>query len=336
MNIYSHFSTNEAKTFVESDGGLKNLIKELNHAYGVSVGSVYKQRISLVYPNGIPLGSVCTFSKESRNGESEKTYAFSGEFISKERGRGHDLYTRDSFKIKNLLKLIEKDRNGASFDGTRMDFSRIKERFDGVPRDLYEGVNDSFDTRYAKSIELNRLTSIAMLKYFFDKEMVTDATTIKQLEEYYKRYKDWLSNTAKTNEVLKRFYDYKCYYIMAHRNMPPLVGTLNFVPKTNNDGYGIFLHDNMKGYSSIDAIAEDYPDLVVTYKMWLIQYENNPSRRLTDVESEPYDVTRMLPFHNTFNEVMDVLTGSGNINGLCSHSNFRYLLTPVVGDNNHA
>lgn len=332
MNIYSDQTADTVKKYVESNTELKTFIKELNHKYGVVAVATKRDTVGLAYPNGIPFGVVYTFGKDNKQGETVTGYAFISDFINKERGRGSDKYTRESSKISQLIKLIEVDKNYRQWDKHICLNSRLYD----LARKVRGGVEDALDMRYAKSIEFNRETSIAMLKSHFENQMITDPAVIKSLERYYELYKTSLTSTAKAKEITDRFFNSKCHYILVHDGFPAVVGTLEFKLDGTNNKYEAVFHDDMKSYTTMDALAIDRPDLVVSYKMWRVNYEVSKDNRMSRIDegNVTYELERMLPYHDTFNADLDVLTFTSNASTLYHFGSYRYMVVPVAGANN--
>lgn len=335
MNIYHSVATEQTQQAVSGNPNLLKFLVELCHRFETKVVAHNEERVTrehspgvfLVNQDNTPFGVVWVNLAKNKADELVPQYFFSASFVAKDRGRGSDRYIRDSFNMKQIIKTISscKDKCGGSVK------TFLKSKFRNVPNDYYSYLANKLDIRYSAGIELSNKSAQAMLKFFYDNVMITDSAVLDDLKSKYQKMLKVNAAREQLNEHLTGLMKSKFYYMLAYEGAPTMVGTISF-NKVNDDNYEIISHGDIKLYATFDEIAQDHPDLAVTYNMWRINFEQDDKYEALKraAQFRGFESATKLIDMDSYNHSLDVLTNSERVSGYVMFSKCNYFLAPIV------
>jgi hypothetical protein len=312
-----------AKTieFVEQRLPVKQLARELCHKFNVFVMShsehTHLGKVNLTRESGVPFCSIRTQYVENQAGKEVVKYVVESPMVQKDKGRGEDRHCRESINLRALLKTLEKDydANGKELD---LDFM-FNERYKLFIK-LEDRAERVHRVGWGSSVSIDSDAALSVLKYFFEKEPIND----KAQAALEAKYKEHLVNADKKSKVVEftnRFVT-DCLLLVKYDNCPAVVAKVSFKMDENNK-IKLSIHDGVKCYAEESALAADYPELVITMKMF------NTKNKVSDSNSEDlYPIKSLVSDdEDRIDTDLDVLTiRSGRYDSNC-HNIF---LTPVT------
>jgi hypothetical protein len=311
-----------AKTieFIEQQLPVRQLARELCHKFNVFVMShenTSRGKVHLTRESGVPFCSIRTEYTENQAGNEVVKYVVESPMVQKDKGRGQDRHCRESINLRALLKTLEKDydANGKELDLDFMFnesyklFTRLEDRAERV-----------FRVGWNSSISIDSDAALSVLKHFFEKEPINDKAQAA-LEAKYKEHLVNVDKKSKVIEFTNRFVT-DCLLLVKYDNYPAVVAKVSFKMDENNK-IKLSVHDRVKCYAEESALAADYPELVITMKMF------NTKNKVSDSNSEDlYPIKSLVSDdEDRIDTDLDVLTiRSGRYDSNC-HNIF---LTPVT------
>jgi hypothetical protein len=311
-----------AKTieFIEQQLPVRQLARELCHKFNVFVMShenTSRGKVHLTRESGVPFCSIRTEYTENQAGNEVVKYVVESPMVQKDKGRGQDRHCRESINLRALLKTLEKDydANGKELDLDFMFnesyklFTRLEDRAERV-----------FRVGWNSSISIDSDAALSVLRHFFEKEPINDKAQAA-LEAKYKEHLVNVDKKSKVIEFTNRFVT-DCLLLVKYDNYPAVVAKVSFKMDENNK-IKLSVHDRVKCYAEESALAADYPELVITMKMF------NTKNKVSDNNSEDlYPIKSLVSDdEDRIDTDLDVLTiRSGRYDSNC-HNIF---LTPVT------
>jgi hypothetical protein len=312
-----------AKTieFIEQQLPVRQLARELCHKFNVFVMShdedKNRKKVHLTRESGTPFCSIRTEYTENQAGNEVVKYVVESPMVQKDKGRGQDRHCRESINLRALLKTLEKDYddNGQELD---LDFM-FNERYKLFTR-LEDRAERVFRVGWNSSISIDSDAALSVLRHFFEKEPINDKAQAA-LEAKYKEHLVNVDKRSKVIEFTNRFVT-DCLLLVKYDNCPAIVAKVSFKVDENNK-IKLSVHDGVKCYAEESALAADYPELVITMKMF------NTKNKVSDNNLEDlYPIKSLVSDdEDRIDTDLDVLTiRSGRYDSNC-HNIF---LTPVT------
>ena len=349
--MYHTLANQTTKDLVESNASLKQLAREVCHKFNVQImthdpelidsarRSPYsdserqarhereRTRLLLTKENGIPFCTINTNQGEDRSGNSANNYVVTSPMVHKEKGRGLDRMTRESIKIKSLMKTLEKDYDDKS--GLLSLEYLFNNRID-LFRQVKQGADNIAKLGYTERLLFDSKTCESLLKQMFEGQVLNDSVV-----DYMKRkYEEHLSNQRKfeiANEISNRFLT-ECYLVLRYQFCPTVVAKVTLEKHIigNDFKVKVKVHDEVKCYSSMNELSTDNTELAISLKMFMTRNETEVNKRTSPTE-EFFPIAHELPWRMDKLDVdLDVLAYSNNYTGLGQFSHFQTFLVPVI------
>lgn len=287
-------------------------------------------RLVLTKENGLPFCAIHIGDTQDRAGKLVPNYVIVSPIILKEKGRGNERMTRESIKIKALMKSLQKDYDD------RSSLVSIQHRVSNLNIDfnLQKGAEQAVKGGMNITMSFNEGASRAILEQLFENKPLAQ-NMIDYLKTKYDEYQKFLDKKAQAKEIVDRFMT-DCYLILRHDYGPAIVAKVNvsseLLPNSKDYRVKITIHDGMKCYSEMDSLAEDHPDLALSIKMFGVRHQNiNKNDWLKPKDTTMFPITEYLPCHyDRLDADLDVLTHHTNQTGFHTFSNCSFYLTPVA------
>lgn len=341
--MYHTLAQQSTIDLVENHPNLKALVRELTHKFNAYVMAHDASKIEkvsgssdnvirrnthvlLTKENGLPFGVAFVGEGSDREGKIVPDYSFMSNIVVKAKGRGHDRTTRSSINMKALMKSLEKD-----YDNNYDAQYALKSVADALGYTTYQeakriakvGWNDG-------SIGIsNDLTKKILLERFEGIQL-----TEESVEKLRSAYKDLLKSREKCNlatEIMSRFLT-QCYLVIRPEFCPAVVTKINLDHTTDKDGdkdVKVTFHDEVKCYSTMDALAEAHNDLALSIKMFNTKHQIDQRQHYPEYALSP--IYNDLPRHyDKLDADLDILAWDTNITGFGDFRRIDVLLIPIA------
>lgn len=331
MTIYHEIIADKDRDIIEQDKHLKALVSEVSHAFNVRAMATVRHavndthQVAMTFDNGVPFGIVYVH-EEVVFDNKEVVYNFMADFVEKDRGRGEDRHTRSSKKLKQLIKTLK------NCWGNEEEYGEMNNAvYHLLPRlvsfsSIQSLVRNAFNHRYGEEIRLDSDTAVALLKQFFNKEIITDESILSKLNKHKANYDKIVELNSKCAERANLFADNPCIFIHNYKNLPAVVGILNYEMKANGDGRNAKIHDGLKLYSKMDDLAKDHPSLVSCLKMHAIKVEQQKDSSTT--LDETHEVCQAFNWADVYDPDFDVIKFFGSDNAMGKFGKYKMFLMP--------
>lgn len=340
----------EAVRLVEQNPELQALIREINHKFGASVMSYdfyrYSNYVSdnfshlpvgdpirlraewsipimLTRPNGLPFCVVHVSQGNNKNGDSVTEYNVTSQFISKDRGRGSDRHIRSSINLKMLMKLLEKDLK-------ENEKCQFKEYIPAVLNTARGSAMEAKGVRYQPSVRISEEAVLEILKSRFENGSLSQKV-IDEMNKTYASYKKHLAGEVEVDDMIDRLFT-EVYMLIQYRYCPVSVAKVTLKQEGQSPNrINIFsVHPDVKCFSTMDQLAAEYPDLVVSMKMFNTKH-NFESEQSKMYESKMYEISNhKFTRKDKYDPDLDFVQFYSNLNYYCGFDKVDVIMVPVM------
>lgn len=332
--MYHELANPKTIQFLEAHAELKKFAREMCHKFNVFVmshdGEITKHwqsagdvtsslRVILTKQNGLPFCVIDSQKCVDRSGKSAINYGVSSPMISKNKGRGSDRMYRESMNMKALLKTLQKDYDD---NAIALDLNYFfRER--NIQGDIVGLSAQNCKLKWRNGIDTSREEAEALVKYLFEGIKINDRITY-DLKRKYDNFNDEQVRAEKATEIAKRFWS-KCYVMVKLDHCPAVVAQA-----TLTGGKEIQVHDGVKCYADMDEIYKDYPDFVVSLKMFNTRNQVEKQMR-QHAGVDPYPIYNQIPIgFNKLDDDLDVFATKERWNGLLGMTDCQIVIVPVA------
>jgi hypothetical protein len=337
VTMYHTLASQQTKDFVERNPNLKSLAREMCHKFNAFVMTydmnpdaepVYEDKYSqvlLTKENGTPFCGIRAVKAVNRAQEPVINYIVLSPMILKNKGRGADRMTRESTNIKALMKVLEKDYDN---NAVKLDMNDVISHHMNIDRDLSYSAETITKSSYSDRLSFNYETCKQILESQFENKPLS-IPTVEYLKTAYEKYLKDQEKLEKTREIVRRFIT-DCYLVVRYEFCPAIVMKVSLSKENYTDPLKIKVHDGMKPYSSMEALANDYPDLAISLKMFNTRHDLNK-----DVSSRKgknlFPIINDLPWAvDKLDAELDVFTSAKGYTGLGRFNSVQLILTPIL------
>lgn len=285
-------------------------------------------RLLLTRENGMPF-CVTYIDHQEKDGKVVPCYNVISPMISKNKGRGSDRKSRESIHIKALMKSLEKDYDTGS---RSLDLRYFLEHDVSAFPSICRSADSLAKIGWGNSISLGSDPTIGVLKYIFEDQPLSNEVRDK-LKDEYNSYLKILSKKAMSKEISDRFVT-DCYVVLRHYMTPAIVAKISFHKNINSvtgeTNVDIKVHDGVKCYADMDALAADLPDLAVSIKMFSTK---NQIKTNTNRECSLFPIATQLPNNeDKLDTDLDVYVENNGMSGFSNFGHYDLLITPVTNN----
>jgi len=280
-------------------------------------------RLMLTKENGTPFCTIRASESEDKSGKSAINYVVTSNMISKHKGRGNDRKSRESINIKALMKSLQKDYDIYSYAISLDNF--LKEQLQ-PDYGIYRAARDICKVGWNDSVTVDSELSVDIFKFIFESTPFSEKTMDK-LKGKYDDYLRVMRKREAAQEMADRFRT-ECYMVVRNKMCPAVVAKISIARDKEKEITEYKVHDEVKCYSSMDALSADLPDLAVSIKMFNTK---NDVRNKSGEDSHMFPIALDLPEgENKLDVDLDMFIESGDVHTYGKFGDYTAIIVPVA------